>query len=160
MWDEALMLFWTMQKHFLKHVSMQHGYTFRHYMFEIHPKGYIYKVEAVCHNRKWLSLHPGLMTSQAGLVCPLCDSASWPVLSSRVPSGLRRPVHLLKLCTQGLGIAAAVSLGNFTALPEGPPVFGANLLVPCGCQSDDLTDAALSYLYRIKRGHFLVADIG
>ncbi len=79
-----------------------------------------------------VTFHPEPMFSHAGLVCSLSDSASWPFLSSKLPGGLHRPVLLLKLCAQGLGMAAAVSQGNFTALPKGTPVVSAGLLVAHG----------------------------
>lgn len=76
---------------------------------------------------------------------PLCGSASWPFLSSGLPGGLHGPVLLLKLCTQGLGMAAAVSLGNFTASPEATTVGCEDLLEPGG-SLDQITDAALLLL--------------
>lgn len=57
--------------------------------------------------------HAGLMSSQAGLVCPLGDPSPRPVLSSGLPGGLCGPV----LHPPAGRRAPALSLGNFTVWP-------------------------------------------
>lgn len=83
-----------------------------------------------CYTKQTGSL--GLIVFHAGFVWPLCDPASWPFLSSGLPSGLCRPIFLLQLCTPGLEKAAAVPLGSFTALPEGTRIFTPVSMV-CRC---------------------------
>lgn len=109
----------------------------------------------VCHNTLCCCRQSSHFASRADVfpcrdVCPLCDSAFWPFLSSGAPW------WFAQACLSTLSYAHEIwrwqlrchwktSQLCLKALTE----VSAGLLVPCGCL-DALTDAALPHLCRLK----------